>query len=145
MKSSLTRAAEGFDRRAFTAPGVVRMQEAGVISEDENFELIEGEIAPTQAKTHAHELIKSSLGMGLARALKEQLWLNSLSYDRGLKGQIYSHYGVRELWVIDASRRRAYMHSGPRDGVWESVVERGPQDALTCAAIPSFSAKLRQI
>ena len=35
------------------------MQEAGIISDDENFELIEGEIVPMQAKTHVHELIKS--------------------------------------------------------------------------------------
>ena len=44
MRGSVTRAAEGFDRRAFTVAEVLRMQEAGIISEDENFELIEGEM-----------------------------------------------------------------------------------------------------
>ena len=38
---AVTRAAEGFDRRAFTVSEVLRMQEAGIISQDENFELIE--------------------------------------------------------------------------------------------------------
>jgi Uma2 family endonuclease len=56
MRGSVTRAAEGFDRRAFTVEEVLRMQEAGIISEDENFELIEGEIVPMQAKTHAHRV-----------------------------------------------------------------------------------------
>jgi Uma2 family endonuclease len=188
MTTSVTRAAEGFDRRAFTVQEVLRMQEAGIISEDENFELIEGEIVPMQAKTHVHELIKSALNLGLARALPEKLWLGvestmylsrntfvepdlvvyprgirledvkgsdillaievaltSLKYDRGLKAQIYSRYGVRELWVIDASRRRAHIHTGTRDGVWESIVERGPEDSLSCAAIPGFSVKLGSI
>jgi Uma2 family endonuclease len=188
MTTSVTRAAEGFDRRAFTVQEVLRMQEAGIISEDENFELIEGEIVPMQAKTHVHELIKSALNLGLARALPENLWLGvestmylsrntfvepdlvvyprgikledvkgtdillaievaltSLSYDRGPKAQIYSRYGVRELWVIDASRRRTHIHTGPRDGVWESIVERGPEDPLSCAAIPGFSLKLGPI
>jgi Uma2 family endonuclease len=188
MTTNVTRAAEGFDRRAFTVEEILRMQEAGIISEDENFELIEGEIVPMQAKTHVHELIKSTLNLGLARALPDNLWLGvestmylsrntfvepdlvvyprglrledvkgsdillaievaltSLKYDRGLKAQIYSRYGVRELWVIDASRRRAYLHTGPRDGGWQSVVERGSDDALSCAAVPGFSVTLGSI
>jgi Uma2 family endonuclease len=191
MTTSVTRAAEGFNRRAFTVQDVqeiLRMQEAGIISEDENFELIEGEIVPIEAKTHVHELIKSALNLGLARALPDSLWLGvestmylsrstfvepdlvvyprgitledvkgpdivlaievaltSLKYDRGLKAQIYSRYGVRELWVIDASRRRAHVHSGPRDGGWESIIERGPDDPLSCAAIPGFSVTLGAI
>ena len=46
MPSAVTRAAEGFDRRLFTVDEILRMQEAGIISEDENFELVEGEIVP---------------------------------------------------------------------------------------------------
>ena len=188
MRANVTRAAEGFDRRSFTVAEILRMQDAGIIAEDENFELIEGEIVPMQAKTHVHELIKSALNLGLARALPDHLWLGiestmylsrrtfvepdlvvyprgitledvkgsdivlaievaltGLKYDRGLKAQIYARYGVRELWVIDASRRCAHIHSEPRDGGWDSIVERGPQDVLSCAAIPGFSAKLGPI
>ena len=75
MRASVTRAAEGFDRRSFTVDEVLRMQEAGIIADDENFELIEGEIVPMQAKTHIHELLKSALNLGIARALPERLWL----------------------------------------------------------------------
>ena len=187
-RANVTRAAEGFDRRAFTVQEVLRMQEAGVISDDENFELIEGEIVPMQAKTHVHELIKSTLNLGLARALPDNLWLgvestmylskttfvepdlviyprgikleevkgsdirlavevalSSLKYDRGLKALIYSRYGVQELWVIDASQRRAHIHTGSNAGAWEQIVERGPEDLLNCAAIPGFSVKLGAI
>jgi Uma2 family endonuclease len=188
MRASVTRAAEGFDRRSFTVQEVLRMQEAGIISDDENYELIEGEIVPMQAKRHDHELIKSALSMHIARMLPERLWLGvastmylskntfvepdlviyprgikleevkgtditlaievaltSLKYDRGLKAQIYSRYGVRELWVIDASRRVTHIHTGPGAGVWERVIERAPEYELTCAALPGFSVKLGQI
>jgi Uma2 family endonuclease len=75
MRASVTRAAEGFDRRCFTVDEVLRMQDAGIIAEDENFELIEGEIVPMQAKTHVHELLKSALGIGIVRALPPDLWV----------------------------------------------------------------------
>ncbi len=75
MRASVTRAAEGFDRRSFTVDEILRMQEAGIISEDENFELIEGEIVPMRAKSHVHELIKSALNMAIVPAIPKGLWL----------------------------------------------------------------------
>src|SRR5271154_488818 len=154
MRGIVTRAAEGFDRRAFTVDEVLRMQEAGIISEDENFELIEGEIVPMQAKTHVHELLKSALTIGVVKALPEQLWvgvettiyltpntfvepdlvvyprglkletvkgsdivlaievaMTSLAYDRGIKARLYARHGVGELWVVDATHRRSFVHS----------------------------------
>src|SRR5580658_3073647 len=71
---AVTRAAEGFDRRSFTVAEILRMQDAGIIAEDENFELIEGEIVPMQAKSHIHELLKSALNLELARNLPRHLW-----------------------------------------------------------------------
>src|SRR3954447_19895552 len=44
MNVAVTKAAEGFPRRAFTVDDISRMIAAGVIGEDEKFELIEGEI-----------------------------------------------------------------------------------------------------
>ena len=73
MTASVTRAAEGFDRRAFTVDEVLRMQAAGIISEDENFELIEGEIVPVGPKYAAHERIKSILGMEASKACPSDL------------------------------------------------------------------------
>ena len=82
MRASVTRAAEGYDRRSFTVEEILRMQEAGIISEDEKFELIEGEIVPMQAKTHIHELIKSALTLVIAPAIPRTLWL-------GIESSIY--------------------------------------------------------
>src|SRR5277367_519158 len=188
MRGSVTRAAEGFDRRAFTVDEVLRMQEAGIISEDENFELIEGEIVPIQAKTHAHEVLKSALTIGVVKALPDRLWvgvettiyltpntfvepdlvvyprglkletvkgsdielaievaLTSLAYDRGLKSQLYARHKVRELWVIDAKQRRTFIHTGPKGEGWSSVVELGPEETLTCSALPGFALRLDEV
>ena len=72
---AVTRAAEGFDRRAFTVSEVLRMQEAGILSDQERYELIEGEIALMQAKGPLHETLKSALSIQMARALPEALWM----------------------------------------------------------------------
>jgi Uma2 family endonuclease len=73
MNVAVTTAAEGFPRRAFTVDDIARMMEAGIIGEDEKFELIEGEIVMMAAKGIAHERIKSTLTIAVARALPEPL------------------------------------------------------------------------
>jgi Uma2 family endonuclease len=73
MNVAPTTAAEGFPRRAFTVEDVSRMIEAGVIGEDEKFELIEGEIVMMAAKGIVHERIKSALIIAVARALPDHL------------------------------------------------------------------------
>jgi Uma2 family endonuclease len=68
MNVAITRAAEGFPRRAFTVDDISRMMEAGVIGEDENFELIEGDLVVMAAKHVGHDGIKVELNMALARS-----------------------------------------------------------------------------
>ena len=51
-------------------------------------------------------------------------------------------YGVRELWVIDAARRATFVHQGTEHGGWRSIVERGPDEALTHPVLPGFSVRL---
>ena len=63
----------------------------------------------------------------------------------GRKAKLYASFGVRELWVIDAKERRTYVHTGPKADAWTHIVERGPEDSLTCAALPQFSLKLGSI
>lgn len=61
MNVIATRAAEGLPRRSFTVEEIRRMVAAGIIAEDENFELIEGEIVPMSPKGNQHEVIKAAL------------------------------------------------------------------------------------
>jgi Uma2 family endonuclease len=75
MNVAVTRAAEGFPRRAFTVEDIRRMIEAGVISADEKFELIEGELVMMAAKHIVHDKIKNALVVSIARALPQDLAL----------------------------------------------------------------------
>ena len=166
---------------------------AGVIGEDEKFELIEGEIVMMASKGIAHELIKAALNIAIVRALPEHLTLGvettlrltdtimlepdlavfprelfrksvsgfaqldsgealvievaatSLAYDKGLKARLYARHRVKEFWVVDANERTAFVHTGPNGDGWSSIVTRGPQEALTTAALPGLSIRLGEI
>jgi len=71
MNIELTHPAEGLIRRAFTVDDIRRMVDAGVLREDERFELVEGDLVMMSAKGYAHELIKSALAIALARSLPD--------------------------------------------------------------------------
>jgi Uma2 family endonuclease len=73
MNVAVTTAAEGFPRRAFTVDEIARMIEAGIIGEDERFELVEGEVVMMASKGIAHERIKSALNIAVVRALPDDL------------------------------------------------------------------------
>ena len=73
MNVAATTAAEGFPRRAFTVEDISRMIEAGIIREDEKFELIEGEIVMMAAEGIAHERLKAALNIAVVRALPDHL------------------------------------------------------------------------
>ncbi|MHB2169752.1 Uma2 family endonuclease [Alsobacter sp. R-9] len=66
--------------------------------------------------------------------------------DRGVKALLSARYGVRELWVIDARRRRAFVHRGPREhGTWVERLTLGEGDVLSHPAVPGFSPRLGDI
>lgn len=69
----LTRAAEGWDRRAFTVEEVWAMQRAGILDEDSRFELWEGELVPMSPKPNRHEIWKESLARTLYRRLGDDV------------------------------------------------------------------------
>jgi Putative restriction endonuclease len=133
MRTHVTCAAEGFDRRSFTVAEILRMQDAGLLPEEENFELIEGEIVPMRAKQRSDILLAIEVAA------------TSLAYDRGLKARLCARHGVNELRVIDAERRRTFVHRGPGPAGWRTIVERGRDEALTSPALPGFSVELGSI
>src|SRR6266850_2930860 len=73
MSIGVTRAADGLARRAFSADDVQRMLESGVVGEDENFELIEGDFVVMPPKYAGHEIIKTVLGMAFIRSAPENV------------------------------------------------------------------------
>ncbi len=76
MNIALTLAADDLPpHRAFTVEDIRRMMDAGVLSEDERFELIEGDIFMMSAKSIAHENVKNALILALARAVPDGLYV----------------------------------------------------------------------
>jgi len=68
-----TQAAEGLPRRRWTVAEIEAMVRAGIIYEDERFELIGGEVVPMSAKGARHEQVKIALNRFLQRAAPEHL------------------------------------------------------------------------
>ena len=71
MTIHVTQFADGLPRRAFSVADIFRFVEAGVIAEDERFELLGGDIVPMTAKNIRHERIKIALNLYLARHVDE--------------------------------------------------------------------------
>jgi Uma2 family endonuclease len=194
MNIAFTRAADGLARRAFSVDDIRVMVDAGILGEDERIELIEGDLVMMSAKGYAHDYIKNTLTVAIARALPDDLMMgvemtvqfaqetllepdlavfarkalvkssanfsqivpgslllaievaaSSLAYDRGFKARLYARHRVQEFWVIDANERITWIHTGPSDDGWLSIVERGPQESLTTAALPNFSVRLGEL
>jgi Uma2 family endonuclease len=181
-------------RRAFNVHDIRRMVDAGVLSEDENIELVEGEIVVMAAKGYAHEMIMKALSKAvilaamddfdvafemtlqfapdtllepdvavfpLGRLLKSdagfvkvghgdclfviEIAATSLTYDEGRKANLYARFGVHEFWVVDANERITWIHTGPSEGGWSSIVKRSADETLTTPALPRLAIRLSDV
>lgn len=68
-----TQAADGMPRRPWTIAEIEAMVAAGIIDEDERFELIGGEVVPMSPKGARHEMVKIELNRHLQRLGLDQL------------------------------------------------------------------------
>lgn len=68
-----TQAAEGLKRRPWTVAEIEAMVKAGIIAEDERFELIGGEVVPMLPKGGRHEMVKLELNRHFQRTAPEHL------------------------------------------------------------------------
>jgi len=68
-----TQAAEGMPRRAWSVAEVEAIQAAGIIGDDERFELIGGEVVPMQAKGGRHERVKRDLNRHFQRTAPDDI------------------------------------------------------------------------
>jgi Uma2 family endonuclease len=83
-----TQAAEGMPRRPWTRAEIEAMVKAGIIDEDERFELIGGEVVPMSPKGARHELVKIEINQHLQRIKPDDLqigqettlWLDEITF-----------------------------------------------------------------
>ena len=69
--SATTQAAEGLMRRRWSVAEIEAMVRAGILAEDERFELIGGEVVPMSPKGLRHERLKTALNRFWGRHLPE--------------------------------------------------------------------------
>jgi Uma2 family endonuclease len=75
-----------------------------------------------------------------------EIGVTSLGYDLGVKSVVYAHYGVRELWVIDATDGAIHVHRDPIDGKYGSVVRIPAADLAVPAFAPeAFAVRLADL
>lgn len=65
-----------------------------------------------------------------------------LGYDLGRKASIFAGIGLREYWVIDASRLETRLHREPQPAGFHSVVDARPADRLAPALMPALAVSL---
>jgi len=67
----------------------------------------------------------------------------SLGYDLGPKSLVYAHFGVRELWVIDAISMKIHVHRDPAADRYRSITPWDAADLVVPAfAPPEFALRL---
>jgi Uma2 family endonuclease len=64
---------------------------------------------------------------------------SSLSYDLGPKLEAYARAGIREVWVIDAIRRRVLVHRQPDQGNYQTRLELAADGVVTVEAFPDIT------
>ena len=123
---AVTRAAEGFGRRAFTVSEVLRR----------------GRALP-EALSMGFESALDPRDDGFVEApLVVEVASSSLAYDCRFKAELYAKRAVQQYWVVDAVTRTTYQFTGPHGESWRRRIERGPDDVLTHAELPGFSIRL---
>jgi Uma2 family endonuclease len=106
-------------------------------------------VEPDIAVFPRSSLMRSSAGfVRLAEGsslLLVEIAATSLRADKTRKAPLYARQGVRELWIVDANERKAWVYTGPTTDGWSSMVEVGPEEPLTTQAIPGLVIKLSEL
>ena len=67
---------------------------------------------------------------------------SSLAYDLQRKPLVYARFGVRELWVVDATRRRTHVHRDPAPDGYGAITVVEAAAPTVPAAAPAFGLAL---
>jgi Uma2 family endonuclease len=70
---------------------------------------------------------------------------SSLKYDLERKPMLYAHFGIRELWVIDAKKRETTVHREPVEGRYQSVAMFAADRQVAPVLAPEMAVTLGQL
>ena len=71
---------------------------------------------------------------GASVLLAIEVSVSSLAYDRRRKAGLYAAHGVREYWVLDLNRPRAFIHRRPEAGAYGDIREVSGHELLRSSA-----------
>lgn len=112
--------------------------------------------------------VQSSIDLGDSRPEPDIVWLNpgrystrrplpadvlllievadsSLADDLIEKAKLYAQFGIAEYWVIDAHRRRAFVHRDPQKGIYQAITEYVGSQSVSPAWKPSATLPLSEL
>ena len=69
----------------------------------------------------------------------------SLGRDLRRKAELYAQFGVRHYWVLDAERRRAFVHELRANGTYGSPIEHGSEAVLVTPFEPRIDVPLARL
>jgi Uma2 family endonuclease len=69
----------------------------------------------------------------------------SLAYDLNRKPMLYAHFGIRELWVIDAKKRETTVHREPAGMAYGSVEKCAADRRITPLLAPELAVTLAEL
>jgi Uma2 family endonuclease len=83
---------------------------------------------------------------GSTALLAVELSDSSLGFDLGPKAQVYAHFGIRELWVVDAVAMKIHVHLDPSGDRYRSIQAWTADDRVAPRfAPPEFALRLSEL
>jgi Uma2 family endonuclease len=70
---------------------------------------------------------------------------SSLTYDRGLKAQLYAETGIPEYWVADLKHDRLFVYSDPYEKAYRVVRELSRSDSIAVQLLPQCRLNVRDL
>jgi len=67
---------------------------------------------------------------------------SSIDYDRGVKLDLYARHGIPEVWLLDLSGNRLYLHRKPADGQYQLVEQPDVDEAVRPMLVPEVEWRL---
>jgi Uma2 family endonuclease len=69
----------------------------------------------------------------------------SLSFDQGIKLNLYARYGVLEYWVVDVEGKRIITYGEPGTRGYARTLEFAAADIVTPKAFPDLTIAVAEI
>ncbi|HEY2384147.1 MAG TPA: Uma2 family endonuclease [Terriglobia bacterium] len=70
---------------------------------------------------------------------------SSLKWDSTVKAELYAETGISEYWLLDIHGDALIVHSGLKNGIYESVIARHRGEAISAQLLPAFLFTIDEI